>query len=247
MTAKLWADVIIAEPPVPLCTKACGQHLHTFMAHIIPPLLSAEGPSTASNYLMRKAHRHVGLPAKVVPVEGDGGVVKERVLIKVPVEHGNRPSSALQPSAPDLRPRLKAVSRQPPHVIGCDRTCKSKPFAGAALLMYCSSHRLLLGCSCSRSEPDSCCHRGLWAFCRLHVPRRHTSSDPCFQIRSPGVPRGSWLTAMSSSDISTPRASFVICLYSACAHVSTITINATACRDFPCRCSSRQDEASTEV
>ena len=40
-----------------------------------------------------------------------------------------------------------------------------------------------------------------------------TSSAPCFQIRSPGIPRGSWLTAMSSSDKRTPSASFVICLY----------------------------------
>ena len=48
-------------------------------------------------------HRHVWLPAEVVPVQGDAGVVKHGVLIKVPVQHDHCPGAAREPSAPDLR------------------------------------------------------------------------------------------------------------------------------------------------
>lgn len=40
--------------------------------------------------IMRVTHRHVTLPAQVVPVEGDGGVVKLRVLIKMAVQQRHR-------------------------------------------------------------------------------------------------------------------------------------------------------------
>ena len=55
----------------------------------------------------RRAHRHVCLPAKMMPVEGDGGVVEQRVLVKVAVQHGDRPSAALQRCAPDLRHKVQ--------------------------------------------------------------------------------------------------------------------------------------------
>lgn len=38
----------------------------------------------------------------MVPMKGDGGVVKLRVLVKVPVQQRHRTRSALQAGAPDL-------------------------------------------------------------------------------------------------------------------------------------------------
>ena len=117
-----------------LLTRIEAEHMLSIYLHSFPGKF--KGSSLASNGSRRKAHRHIGLPAKVMPVEGDGGVVEQRVLVKVAVEHGNCPSSALQPSAPDLRPTFKSISGQPLHVIGCDHVCRGRRFTCAALLMY---------------------------------------------------------------------------------------------------------------
>ena len=62
------------------------------------------------------AHRHVCLPAKVVPVEGDGGVVEQRVLVKVAVEHRYCPSAAFQRCAPDLRSKAGVSGQSSPEM-----------------------------------------------------------------------------------------------------------------------------------
>ncbi len=61
------------------------------------------GRDRAGAALVWVTHRHVTLPAQVVPVEGDGGVVILRVLIKVPVQQRHRARAALKARAPDLR------------------------------------------------------------------------------------------------------------------------------------------------
>ena len=60
----------------------------------------------------RVTHRHFALPAQVVPVEGDGGVVKLRVLVKVAVQHRHCTRAALETRAPDLQ-RNMLPSRSP--------------------------------------------------------------------------------------------------------------------------------------
>lgn len=140
----------------------------------------------------QKAHRHVRLPAEMVPVEGDGGVVEQRVLVKVAIQHGHCPSAALQRCPPDLQNKIEDLCA------GFKVLTQDAHMAGVG-------HRGMQLCRSTTTGPCKA----------LLAAGRHTSSDPCFQIRSPGTPRGSWLTAMSSSDMSTPRASFVICLCSA--------------------------------
>lgn len=70
------------------------------------------GGDRSGRALVRVTHRHVTLPAQVMPVEGDGGVVKLRVIGKVPVQQRHSTRAALESRAPNLR-TFQAASEDP--------------------------------------------------------------------------------------------------------------------------------------
>ena len=110
-------------------------HSHSFQPpHLVLIARRAKGIllPLISTYVKR-AHRHVCLPAKVVPVESDGGVVKQGVLIKVAVEHGDSPSATLQRCAPNLRNESLELAVDCPHKgQGCDASI-TRPSRAVAL------------------------------------------------------------------------------------------------------------------